>query len=112
MADNCIICDVAIVGSGFAGSLIAKELSQRLKDIKVVIIEAGPGIQPNINDYLREFYKASVKVPESPYPPALTDSNNKLIDPANVAVGRPTSRTLSPSNWKDSHLPILIRRRK
>ena len=107
MADNCIICDVAIVGSGFAGSLIAKELSQRLKDIKVVILEAGPGIQPNINDYLRQFYKASVKVPESPYPPALTDSSNKLIDPANVAAGRPTSRTLSPSNWKDPHQAYL-----
>ncbi len=69
MADNCITCDVAIVGSGFAGSLIAKELSQRLKHINVVILEAGPGIQPNINDFMRRFYKASVKVPESPYPP-------------------------------------------
>ena len=29
MADTCIECDVAIVGSGFAGSLIAKELSQK-----------------------------------------------------------------------------------
>jgi choline dehydrogenase-like flavoprotein len=107
MTDNCIICDVAIIGSGFAGSLIAKELSQRLKDKKVVILEAGPGIQPNINDYLRRFYKASVKVPESPYPPALTDSNNKVIDPANVAAGRPTSRTLSSSNWNDPHQAYL-----
>jgi glucose dehydrogenase len=107
MADNCIICDVAIVGSGFAGSLLAKELSERRKDIKVVILEAGPGIQPNINDYLRRFYKASVKVPESPYPPALADSNNKPIDPANVAAGRPTSLTLSPSNWNDPHQAYL-----
>ena len=52
MADNCITCDVAIVGSGFAGSLIANELSK--KGIKVVILEAGPGVQPNINDLHEE----------------------------------------------------------
>jgi glucose dehydrogenase len=110
MADNCIICDVAIVGSGFSGSLIAKELSQKPIDgrrLDIVILEAGPGIQPNFNDYLRRFYQASIKVPESPYPPALADSDNKLIDPANVAAGRPTSRTLSPSNWKDPHQAYL-----
>jgi glucose dehydrogenase len=69
MADTCIECDVAIVGSGFAGSLIAKELSRQR--IRVVILEAGPGVQPNINSYMRSFYKASAKVPESPYPPDL-----------------------------------------
>ena len=76
MADNCITCDVAIVGSGFAGSLIANELSK--KGIKVAILEAGPGIQPNINDSMTRFYAASAKVPESPYPPDLAD------DPATV----------------------------
>jgi glucose dehydrogenase len=99
MTDNCITCDVAIVGSGFAGALIANELSR--KGIKVIILEAGPGVPPNINDYMRRFYKASAKVPEVPYPPELVDSNDKLIDPANVAAGRPTVRTLSSSNWKD-----------
>src|SRR3974390_1149640 len=91
MADNCTICDVAIVGSGFAGSLIANELSK--KGIKVIILEAGPGIQPNINDYMTRFYSASAKVPESPYPPALADA------PATVAAGRPTALMLSKSNW-------------
>jgi choline dehydrogenase-like flavoprotein len=110
VADNCINCDVAIVGSGFAGSLIAKELGRKPingRRLDIVILEAGPGIQPNINEYLRRFYKASVKVPESPYPPALGDANDKLIDPANVAAGRPTSRTLSPSNWNDPHQAYL-----
>jgi choline dehydrogenase-like flavoprotein len=88
MADNCILCDVAIVGSGFAGALIANELSQ--KGIKVVVLEAGPGIPPNINDYMRRFYKANAKVPESPFPPELTDSDGNLVDPAKVAAGRPT----------------------
>ena len=44
-ASTCIECDVAIVGSGFAGSLIANEL--RRSGIKVVILEAGPGVPPN-----------------------------------------------------------------
>jgi len=105
MADNCIMCDVAIVGSGFAGALIANELSQ--KGIKVVILEAGPGVSPNINDYMRRFYNASAKVPESPYPPTLVDSRDKLIDPANVAAGRPTVLTLLPSNWQDPHQAYL-----
>ena len=74
MADTCIECDVAIVGSGFAGSLIAKELSQKIvlqwkRRLNVIILEAGPGVQPNINGYMRSFYKASAKVPESPIPP-------------------------------------------
>ena len=62
-ASNCLQCDVAIVGSGFAGALIANELSQ--KGIKVIILEAGPGVTPNINDYMRTFYTASAKVPRS-----------------------------------------------
>jgi len=99
MADNCITCDVAIVGSGFAGSLIANELSK--KGIKVVILEAGPGLQPNINDNMTRFYSASAKVPESAYPPALTDA------PATLAAGRPTGLMLSGSNWNKPDLAYL-----
>jgi len=111
MADNCIMCDVAIVGSGFAGALIANELSQ--KGIKVVILEAGAGVPPNINDYMRRFYKASAKVPESPYPPELAGSNGKLIDPANVAAGRPTVLSLAPVNppmWNDPEQRHLVQK--
>jgi glucose dehydrogenase len=99
MADTCITCDVAIVGSGFAGSLIANELSK--KGIKVAILEAGPGIQPNINDAMARFYAASAKVPESPYPPDLAD------DPATVRVGRPTALTLSQSTWRNTSVAYL-----
>lgn len=95
MVDTCIECDVAIVGSGFAGSLIAKELSQKPingQHLKIVILEAGPGVQPNINGYMRSFYKASAKVPESPYPPALASA------PSAVAAGRPS---FSATHWND-----------
>ena len=80
---------VAIVGSGFAGSLIANELSK--KGYKVVILEAGPDVQPNFNTYMDSFYRASSKVPESPYPPAVFDSDGKFRDPGTVAAGRPSS---------------------
>jgi choline dehydrogenase-like flavoprotein len=108
MADTCIECDVAIVGSGFAGSLIAKELSQKPIDtpngkrrLNIVILEAGPGVQPNVNGYMRSFYKASAKVPESPYPPALASA------PSAVAAGRPTSLMLSAKNWDKPELAYL-----
>jgi choline dehydrogenase-like flavoprotein len=96
MADTCIECDVAIVGSGFAGSLIAKELSQKPingKRLNVVILEAGPGVQPNINSFMKSFYKAGAKVPESPYPPSMASA------PSAVAAGRPTALMLSASSW-------------
>jgi choline dehydrogenase-like flavoprotein len=100
MADTCIECDVVIVGSGFAGSLIAKELGQKPIDtangkrrLNVVILEAGPGVQPNINGFMKSFYKANAKVPESPYPPVLASA------PSAVAAGRPTALMLSASSW-------------
>jgi choline dehydrogenase-like flavoprotein len=102
MADNCINCDVAIVGSGFAGSLIANELSR--KGIKVVILEAGPGVPPNINGYMKRFYTASVKVPESAYPPELFGAPEKL------AAGRPTSATLGAASWNDPKQSYLVQK--
>lgn len=99
MAQNSIACDVAIIGSGFAGSFIANELS-KLR-IKVVILEAGPNLQPNFNAYMKSFYEASSKVPESPYPPAVRGPDNKIINPKRVAAGRPSSLTLGKSSWKD-----------
>jgi glucose dehydrogenase len=108
MADTCIKCDVAIVGSGFAGALIANELSQ--KGIAVVILEAGPGIPPNLNDYMARFYKSAAKVPESPYPPEFADSNGRLIDPAKVAAGRPTVLSLLPDRWNKPDMSYLVQK--
>jgi glucose dehydrogenase len=107
MADNCINCDVAIVGSGFAGSFIANELSK--KGIKVVILEAGPGVQPNFNAFMKAFYEASVKVPESPYPPAVVNRKDEFVDPAKVNAGRPSSRTTG-SNWQNPNVAYLDQR--
>jgi glucose dehydrogenase len=100
MADTIIECDVAIVGSGFAGSLIANELSKNIKGIRVVILEAGPGVPPNINDYMKNFYEAGAKVPESPYP-------DLTADPATVAAGRPTALMLGSKEWQDPKVAYL-----
>jgi len=117
MADNTIICDVAIIGSGFAGSFIANELlTLSKKSIRVVILEAGPDVQPNFNAYMDSFYRASSKVPESPYPPAVFGSDGKFKDPGTVAAGRPSSLTVGgskkpgdtkPPTWQDPNKAYL-----
>jgi choline dehydrogenase-like flavoprotein len=101
MADDDV--DVAIVGSGFAGALIANELAKQGK--RVVILEAGAGIPTDINEYMNRFYKAAAKVPESPYTPTLFDKDGQFSpernDPSKVPAGRPTVMTLGPSDWAD-----------
>jgi glucose dehydrogenase len=66
-AKSIIECDVASVGAGFAGALIANELGKGRK--KVVILEAGAGVPPNINDYMRRFYSAAPKCRRVPTRP-------------------------------------------
>src|SRR5262249_10733489 len=103
-AESNVESDVAIVGSGFAGALIAKALG---KSRRVVILEAGEGIPPNINDYMKRFYSASAKVAESPYTPAIFDADGNLRDPSTVKAGRPISGV---GNWKDPKQSYLIQK--
>jgi len=107
-AESNVEWDVAIVGSGFAGALIANELGKRRK--KVVLLEAGEGIPPNINDYMKRFYSASAKVPESPYTPEIFDADGRLRDPSMVKAGRPTVLSLAGHNWRDPKQSYLIQK--
>jgi len=101
-AESCIECDVAIVGAGFAGALIALELNRDANNpIKVIVLEAGAAVPANINEYLERFYTAAAKVPESPYTPEVVDKDDRPTDPSNVMAGRPTSLSLGPNNWTD-----------
>jgi len=115
-AESCIECDVAIVGAGFAGALIANELNKdRGRPIEVVILEAGEGVPPNINDYMERFYTARFKVPETPYTPEVVDKDDKLIDPIKVNAGRPTSLNLEPKgssfgDWTNPKQSYLIQK--
>jgi choline dehydrogenase-like flavoprotein len=108
MADDNV--DVAIVGSGFAGALIANELAKKGK--RVVILEAGDGIPTDINKYMERFYKAAAKVPESPYTPELFDDkghfSEKINDPSKAPNGRPTVMTLGPGDWDNPTKSYLV----
>jgi glucose dehydrogenase len=102
---------VAIVGSGFAGALIANELGKGLRS--VIILEAGVGIPPNINEYMKRFYSATFKVPESPYTPEIFGGDGKLSDPSTVPAGRPT--VMSPGatrgvQWTQVQGVAVVRR--
>ncbi|HTA40067.1 MAG TPA: GMC family oxidoreductase [Candidatus Acidoferrales bacterium] len=99
--------DVAIVGAGVAGALIAKTLAHAGKS--VVILEAGDGIPDSNADFLERFYTSSAKVPESAYTPALVDpSTGKLADPTSLNAPRPTVLTLDATTWKDPHASYFI----
>ncbi|MFB9263883.1 GMC family oxidoreductase [Bradyrhizobium erythrophlei] len=106
--------DVVIVGSGFAGALIAIELAKRGK--RIVILEAGAKVPSDINGYMGRFYKASAKVPESPYTPTMFDANGQfseaLNDPAKVPAGRPTVMTLGAATWAKPEKAYFVQNEK
>lgn len=101
--------DVVIVGSGIAGSLVAKALATAGK--KVLILEAGEAMPPDVNAYMDRFLNATAKVPESPYPPALFGPKD-LTDPASVNAGRPTVLSLGAKgkfgDWQDPKQSYMI----
>jgi choline dehydrogenase-like flavoprotein len=103
--------DVVIVGSGVAGTLIAKVLATGGK--KVLILEAGEEMPPDINGYMDRFLNATAKVPESPYPPELFGADG-LTDPGTVNAGRPTVLSLGAKgkfgDWQDPKQAYLIQK--
>lgn len=72
--------DAVIVGSGVAGAIVAKELSQQGK--RVLILDAALQSDltlANFQGYLNSFYSAVEKNPNSPYP-----SNPNALSPTNL----------------------------
>jgi len=57
--------DVAIIGSGVAGALIATRLAEQ--GLKVTILEAGDEVDRS--SAVDRYWAAAIKVPECPYPP-------------------------------------------
>lgn len=95
--------DVIIVGSGIAGAIVAYKLGQAGK--KVLILEAGPKIPADRSPYMKTFFKANAKTPESPYPPITqgavksTDENPLgLPDPGEENTPRYT--VLQIGSWR------------
>jgi choline dehydrogenase-like flavoprotein len=62
--------DAVIIGAGVSGAIIANALVQKMKDIRVLILEAGPGDDFSIrgyDSYVNRFYSAVFKGSNSPY---------------------------------------------
>lgn len=87
--------DLVIVGAGIAGAIVAYQLG--LKGKKVLILEAGGEVPADRSGYMKTFFKANAKTPESPYPPttqggvpATPDNPLGLPDPKTENVPRYT----------------------
>ena len=98
--------DVVIVGAGLAGSLIAYQLG--LAGVKVLVLESGPEVPANRNQYLERFYTATLKTPESPYPPVSTLSPTR--NPAEQNAPRATIADLLDDNWKNPEVSYLVQK--
>jgi glucose dehydrogenase len=83
--------DVVIVGAGVSGNLIAKQLG--LAGKKVLILEAGLAVPDSREQYMKNFYLALAKTPESPYP-ALPKAGGVLPNPATLPTPRATVLSL------------------
>lgn len=70
--------DLVIVGSGIVGAIVAHQLG--LQGKKVLILEAGPEVPDDRSGYMKTFFKANAKTPESPYPPSTQDPAESTPD--------------------------------
>lgn len=91
--------DVVIVGSGIAGSMVAKVLTNAGK--KVLLLEAGleagiamdqEGSYKTYQEYLNTFYNASAKVPNSPYPNIEDAQSINVLDIEKIEKGKPADK--------------------
>lgn len=108
MSDQKYEYDVVVVGAGISGSIIAKYAG--LAGYRVLILEAGAGIPPNINEYMERFYLSAAKVPESPYTPEIFASDGAMVDPSTLNAGRPNTLTLAERNWNKPNQAYLDQR--
>lgn len=97
--------DVVIVGAGLAGSIIAYQLG--LAGVKVLVLESGPEIPANRSQYLERFYTATLKTPESPYPPVST-----LDAPRNPAEQNAPRATIADLilGWNNPDVSYLVQK--
>ena len=85
--------DVVIVGSGFAGANMAWLLARAGR--RVLILEAGPGLDTLHGELLERYMLATIKTPTAPYPP-----DAGALDPSRTNAPRPTTEALLFA-WND-----------
>lgn len=85
--------DVAIIGSGVSGALIAKSLAAR--GLRVIVVEAGPGEDVTIADYTKSverFYSAVSKDNNAPYAHSRNAPMPRDYDAVKLHDGQPNDR--------------------
>ena len=85
--------DAVIVGSGFAGANLAWLLARAGR--RVLILEAGPGLDLGHGELLERYFLSPVKSPAAPYPP-----DPGALDPSRANAPRPTVEALATA-WDD-----------
>ncbi len=84
--------DVVIVGAGIAGAILAKVLGNAKKH--VLILEAGRSTSFTVEGYrsfLETFYRASAKVPNSPYPNDPSAPQPDVLNIGRIEPGVPSA---------------------
>ncbi|MBI4473415.1 MAG: GMC family oxidoreductase [Acidobacteria bacterium] len=92
MKERYDVVDVVIVGAGIAGAIIASQLAQQKK--RVLVLEAGAGAGATwdgYSQYVENFYTASAKTPNSPYPPNPNAAAQDVIDVSRIVNGQPNT---------------------
>ncbi|MCQ6259775.1 GMC family oxidoreductase [Pseudomonas sp. Q11] len=97
--------EVVIVGAGLAGSIIAYQLG--MAGVDVLVLESGPEIPANRTQYLERFYTATLKTPESPYPPVTS-----LDTPRNPAEQNAPRATIADLilGWDKPQVSYLVQK--
>jgi choline dehydrogenase-like flavoprotein len=102
VTDDALAAEVAIVGSGVAGALVAAKLAQR--GVDVALIEAGPKISRS--DALDAYYKAPVRGLDAPYPkpayapyPLRSDPDGYCIERGPDPFGPSYLRVVGGTTW-------------
>ncbi len=85
--------DVVIAGSGFAGANMALLLARAGR--RVLVLEAGPGLDALHGDHVERFVLSTFKSPSAPYPP-----DAGTLDPSRTNAPRPTIEALVTA-WDD-----------
>jgi choline dehydrogenase-like flavoprotein len=84
--------DVVIVGAGINGAIVAKKLANEGKT--VLILEAGTAEGATFDGYRRfvdTYYRATAKIPNSPYPVNANAPEPTELDPRPIQPGVPST---------------------
>jgi choline dehydrogenase-like flavoprotein len=88
MAD--LTCDVAIVGAGIAGAILARRLATA--GVDVIVLEAGEATGltwDGYQDNIRQFLASPAKVPNSPWPNSPAAPSPSVLDIVPLLPGGP-----------------------